>query len=249
MSRDAIKELSKSSAVASPTSSAFDHLNGLRNERYVDVTNVKKRMRIYIFSNLLVRTIPLPTLVPANAITSIADNGPKSTSRLMNFDTEITELVSGLKLNMGRSSMESSLIDPDLDDEKLLLEQPDDSAPLQSPNNEIDLLAHDFDPLAASQTIEAKPMPNIEKPVKNGLEHVNKPLSEIFIDLNSIRPHDEYQPRCILDESSGLKIMLNFTKDHPRPDVVVLVITTTNHNSSPLFNYQFEASVTKVGHT
>lgn len=163
----------------------------------------------------------------------------------MNFDSDITELVSGLKLNMGKQSTESYVNDPDLDDDKLL-EEPDDVVPSPAINSEIDLLAHDFDPLAASQPSEARPTPKNEVSVKNGPENVNKPLSEIFIDLNSIQPNDEHPPRCILDESNGLKIMLNFTKDHPRPDVVVLVITTTNHNSLPLSNYQFEASVTKV---
>lgn len=164
----------------------------------------------------------------------------------MHFDTEITELVSGLKLNMGRNSMENCVDDPDLDDDKLL-EDPIDVVPLQTTNCEIDLLAHDFDPItAANQSTETVPAPKNENATKNGHENVNKPLSETIVDLNTIRPHDEYQPRCILDESNGLKIMLNFTKDHPRPDVVVLVITTTNHNSVALSNYQFEASVTKV---
>lgn len=177
--------------------------------------------------------------------TETASN-PKPHSRLVNFDSEITELVSGLKLNMGKNSTETCPLDADLDDDKLL-EQPEDAVPLHATNCDIDLLAHDFDPLASNDPIEVKSTPKNENPSKNGPENVNKPLSEIFVDLNSIRPHDEFHPRCILDESSGLKIMLNFTKDHPRSDVVVLVITTTNHNSLPLFNYQFEASVTKVG--
>lgn len=189
----------------------------------------------------------LPTLTPVTS-TSSTENGSKSQSRLVNFDSEITELVSGLKLNMGKNSMDYSVPDADLDDEKLL-EQPDDVEPLDAKNCEIDLLAYDFDPsVSAGQTNHhPEPSPKNENTVKNGPENVNKPLSEIFIDLNSIRPHDEYQSRCILDEMNGLKILLNFTKDHPRPDVIVLVITTTNHNSLPLSHYQFEASVTKVG--
>lgn len=175
-------------------------------------------------------------LFPVNSNTTNADNGNKnSQSKLMNFDTEITELVSGLKLNMRKMSPENSINDPDLDDD-IILEQPDEVAlPLSN-----DLLTHDFDPLSQRETVET------EIRLPKSKENVNKPLSEIIVDLNSIQPHDQYQPRCILDESNGLKIMLNFTKDHPRPDVVVLVVTTTNHNTSPLYNYQFEASVTKV---
>lgn len=58
----------------------------------------------------------------------------------------------------------------------------------------------------------------------------NKPLADIVADLNEIRPHDDFLPRCIMYEKSGLKIMLNFTKDKPRADVTVLVTTITNQN-------------------
>lgn len=73
-----------------------------------------------------------------------------------------------------------------------------------------------------------------------------KSLAEIYVDLNTIRPHEKYLSRCILDDPSGLKIMLNFAKDRPRDDVSVYVITTTNQNRSPITHYQFDASVSRV---
>lgn len=114
----------------------------------------------------------------------------------------------------------------------------------------------DIEPIEKSPIkLEPNDDPIIDKPNENAASivgecsnhiNMNKPLAEIVIDLNEVRPHDEYAPRCIMDEKCGLKIMLNFTKDKPRPDVAVLVVVVTNHNKLPIKNFQFEASVQKV---
>lgn len=184
--------------------------------------------------------MPQPTVVPVKSV-AIVNNQTKPQSKLVNFDSEITELVSGLKLNMERSSKDNCREDIDIDDK--LLEEPDDMM-LSQPaiNCDIDLLTPEFDPLPVSAIESVEPKSASPKDSEN----LNKPLSEFIIDLNTIRPHDEHQSRCILDEPNGLKILLNFTKDHPRSDVAVMVITTTNHNNAPLSNYQFEASASKV---
>lgn len=75
---------------------------------------------------------------------------------------------------------------------------------------------------------------------------LRKPLSEINVDINTIMPHETLTPRILLDEKDGLKITLNFSRDRPRDDVTVLVITTTNHSSQSITNYQFDASVSRV---
>lgn len=142
-------------------------------------------------------------------------------------------MISGLKSNLKRES-EDSL---SLDDDKLLLDndvEPLDAiTPTKKPNDE--LVASDFSETQVTTSDEIVCQSNL-----------NKPLADIVVDLNEIHPHDIHMPLCILDEKSGLKIMLNFTKDKPRSDVAVLVITTTNHNSLPVKNFQFEASVPKV---
>lgn len=152
--------------------------------------------------------------------------------KFQNFDSELTQLISGLKSNLSKETDES----PQQDDDKLLLDdiEPAEKSPIKlEPNND----------------------PIIDKPNENAASDVgecsnqinmNKPLAEFVIDLNEVRPHDEYAPRCIMDEKCGLKIMLNFTKDKPRPDVAVLVVVVTNHNKLPIKNFQFEASVQKV---
>lgn len=114
------------------------------------------------------------------------------------------------------------------DDEQLILEEPAETA-----QNQTEQLLVDEIPTVP---IEERASP----------ANLNKALADIIVNLNDIRPHDEHTPRCILDDKSALKIMLNFAKDKPRSDVAVLVITTTNQNQLPIKHFQFEASVPKV---
>ncbi|CAO1420999.1 unnamed protein product [Diamesa serratosioi] len=74
---------------------------------------------------------------------------------------------------------------------------------------------------------------------------VKKSLAEIEIDLNDIQPNEMEAPRTVLDEKKGLKVQLNFTKDCPAKDVMVLVITVINQGPNSITNFQFDASVSK----
>lgn len=76
-------------------------------------------------------------------------------------------------------------------------------------------------------------------------DFAERPLSNFNIQIDSITPGD-IPPRIIMEETAGLKIMLHFVKDRPRDDISVIVITTTNHNSIAIKDYQFDASVSKV---
>lgn len=70
-------------------------------------------------------------------------------------------------------------------------------------------------------------------------------LKDISLDLSNIEPSDIEAPRTILDEKKGLKVLVNFTKDRPAKDVVVLVISVINQGNAAINNFQFDASVTK----
>lgn len=72
-----------------------------------------------------------------------------------------------------------------------------------------------------------------------------KSLTDIEIDLNKIIPGNE-PARTIMDDSDGLKVILNFAKDIPSPDVSVIVISIINQGREPVSKFQFDASVTKV---
>lgn len=175
-----------------------------------------------------------------SATTAINPEKITATQRkFQNFDSEITQLISGLKSNLTKEPEEES---PSLlDDDKLLLDNDDEPlglTPTKHPNSNESVA----DALKEQQTTTVSATPN-ESAVQVNL---NKPLADIVVDLNEIRPHDDFAPLCIMDEKSGLKIMLNFTKDKPRTDVAVLVITVTNQNRLCVRNFQFEASVPKV---
>lgn len=189
---------------------------------------LRNQIKMYSFDSFSAITIPVakaPT-APASATAAISEEKVNATQKkFQNFDSELTQLISGLKSNLSKESDES----PQQDDDKLLLD--DIETPEKSP-----IKVEPVDDSIASKT---------EGECSNQM-NVNKPLAEIVIDLNEIRPHDEHAPRCIMDEKCGLKITMNFTKDKPRPDISVLVITTTNHNKLPIKNFQFEASVQKV---
>lgn len=70
-------------------------------------------------------------------------------------------------------------------------------------------------------------------------------LKDINLDISEIQPSDDEPPRTILDEKKGLKIQMNFTKDRPAKDVMVLVITVINQGPMAINNFQFDASVKK----
>jgi ADP-ribosylation factor-binding protein GGA len=131
---------------------------------------------------------------------------------------DIDSLVSGMKTVM----LSSSSSTPVVEDDKMLedfMEIPDE------PKKEI---------------VE-KVVDLVEKKVA---EPVKKSLAELEIDINSIEPSDE-PPRVLLDERKGLKVMLNFAKDRPRDDVLVVVITVINQGAQQVKNFHFDSSVSK----
>lgn len=72
-----------------------------------------------------------------------------------------------------------------------------------------------------------------------------RPLTDITVPLESIRP-GSVPPLTVLDDKNGITVILNFGKEGPRPDVMVIVVTTISKNSSPISNYLFQAVVPKT---
>lgn len=181
-----------------------------------------------------------PLSIPSSATAAISQDKVNATQlKFQNFDTQLTELISGLKTNL---SKEAADLPSDMDDDKLILLTDDvelvELKTVDEPS--IELTEKKTDSIVESH--DAAPVETVNLASING----NKRLADITIDLNTIRPHDVHGSRCILDDKSGLKIILNFAKDKPRSDVAVLVINTINQSQLPITNYQFEASVPKV---
>lgn len=92
---------------------------------------------------------------------------------------------------------------------------------------------------------EIKPLEFVEEKLHAPIEEKKVALKDINLDIGEIQPSEIEVPRTILDEKKGLKVIVNFTKDRPAKDVVVLVISVINQGSAAINNFQFDASVTK----
>ncbi|CAG9561752.1 unnamed protein product [Danaus chrysippus] len=71
-----------------------------------------------------------------------------------------------------------------------------------------------------------------------------KPLTDINVTLQSVHP-SKVPPITAYEEEDGLKVVLHFCKDKPRPDVNVVVISTTSNSKMPIEEYKFQAVVPK----
>lgn len=163
-----------------------------------------------------------------------------------NFNPDIENLVSNLK-----STLTTSLQPPPpvnikkIESNEKICDDLSDNENILKVNNAIDNILNERTiELNTTTVIDAKQ--DVTKSESVSLEM--KPLTELIVDINSIKPGNE-PPRIIMDEPEGLKIMLNFARDHPREDVSVIVITTINQNTAPINNYQFDGSISKVSVT
>ncbi|CAD0201225.1 unnamed protein product [Chrysodeixis includens] len=71
-----------------------------------------------------------------------------------------------------------------------------------------------------------------------------KPLTDIDVSLSNVTPSD-VPPMTIFEEDNGITVVLHFCKDKPRPDVNVIVISTTSKNKKPVLDFRFQAVVPK----
>ncbi|XP_049873158.1 ADP-ribosylation factor-binding protein GGA3 isoform X2 [Pectinophora gossypiella] len=71
-----------------------------------------------------------------------------------------------------------------------------------------------------------------------------KPLSDIHVTLQNVQP-SKVAPMTVFEEEGGVTVVLHFCKDKPRPDVNVIVVSTTSKCKSPIEDYKFQAVVPK----
>uniref|UniRef100_A0A1B6CAD1 VHS domain-containing protein n=1 Tax=Clastoptera arizonana TaxID=38151 RepID=A0A1B6CAD1_9HEMI len=81
-------------------------------------------------------------------------------------------------------------------------------------------------------------------PITEKREITVKPLGDLTVLLENIKP-GTISPLTVLEER-GVSVVMHFTKDSPRPDVSVFVVTTTSKCSSPLSEYLFQPVVPKT---
>lgn len=93
----------------------------------------------------------------------------------------------------------------------------------------------------------SKPLEIVPKcEITNGNKPIEvKSLNDINISLDSIKPGNK-PPLKIFEETNGITVMLHLAKNKPRPDVCVIVVSSTSRNPSPIDEYKFHAVVPKV---
>ncbi|XP_045447932.1 ADP-ribosylation factor-binding protein GGA3 [Melitaea cinxia] len=79
--------------------------------------------------------------------------------------------------------------------------------------------------------------------LKNKISDI-KPLTDIDLTIQSVHP-SKISPLTVFEEENGLTVVLHFCKDKPRPDVNVIVVSTTSKNSYPIEDFKFQVVVPK----
>lgn len=169
---------------------------------------------------------------PLNALV----NAKQQPSPLRNF-ADLDSIVSNLKTNLTCGS-ESNHSKPCDDDEMIEIVSSDDNLLLTATVPDV------IDAQQLLSTVSKDVDTALQQDLKIGGDLADRPLSNFHIEIDSITPGDS-PPRIIMKEAAGLEITLYFTKDRPRDDISVIVVTTTNHNSNSVTDYQFDASVSK----
>ncbi|XP_039753308.1 ADP-ribosylation factor-binding protein GGA2 [Pararge aegeria] len=69
-----------------------------------------------------------------------------------------------------------------------------------------------------------------------------RPLYDINVTFQNVHP-SKVPPLTAYEGNEGMTVVLHFCKDKPRPDVTVIVVSTTSKNSCKIEDYKFLASV------
>ncbi|XP_077979789.1 ADP-ribosylation factor-binding protein GGA1-like [Glandiceps talaboti] len=95
--------------------------------------------------------------------------------------------------------------------------------------------------ISTSQTLPGSPVPGSgpSTPSKEVLS-----LADVFVPLESVQPGG-HAPITTYDKNN-VRTVFHFAKDSPRPDVLVVVVSTMSSNPSPVKNVIFQAAVPKV---
>ncbi|XP_075977710.1 ADP-ribosylation factor-binding protein Gga [Anticarsia gemmatalis] len=97
---------------------------------------------------------------------------------------------------------------------------------------------------AKSEPLETKETNSKEEKREKTSKSEVRPLTDIHVTLDSVQP-SSLPPRTAYEEEEGVTVVLHFCKDKPRPDVNVIVVSTTSKNTVAIQDYEFRCAVPK----
>ncbi|RZF35501.1 hypothetical protein LSTR_LSTR010192 [Laodelphax striatellus] len=119
----------------------------------------------------------------------------------------------------------------------LLMDDPTDEPPLEAPPPNL--------PPLTIQPEQPPPAVDPPPPAAKKESHTVKPLGDLTVALESIKPGKQ-APRTLLEDGSGMTVVLHWSQSRPRPDVAVFVVTTSSRHASAVSNYLFQPVVPKT---
>ncbi|XP_030839813.1 ADP-ribosylation factor-binding protein GGA1 isoform X1 [Strongylocentrotus purpuratus] len=126
------------------------------------------------------------------------------------------------------------------DDQLLFLDgSPQIKAPTKNP--EVLPITPTITPQAQASVPAATPTP---QPTTQPTTQTVLSLADVFVPLESVQPGST--PPVTAYEKNNVKTIFHFAKDSPRPDVLVVVVSTMSTNTSPIKNLTFLAAVPKT---
>ncbi|XP_059618149.1 ADP-ribosylation factor-binding protein GGA1 [Phlebotomus argentipes] len=123
------------------------------------------------------------------------------------------------------------------DDLLLLVDTPDTSSQPRKPPVKPSI---DIDSLVSEMLKPAQSSP-VKQP-----EKAPDALEQITVDIEKLLPDEKKLPREVLNQPKGLKVLLNFTRTHPKPSVAVIVATISNQSTETISSIRLETSISPV---
>lgn len=157
---------------------------------------------------------------------------PLSELDMFGLESVITGLKNHLVNNSDKHDIENAAVNNDIETfAKISVETVDNAEP--------NLSSSSLSDIADDATTAPSPLPAAPLAVS-----LTTPLAELHVDLATIQPAT-HPPRIVLDDTHGLKVVLHFARDRPRPDCSVCVLTVTNQAGLPVRDLRIDASVSK----
>lgn len=176
--------------------------------------------------------------IPMNALTSPKHEPSQNNGALFDLDFFTKKPEEEMKAVVPKITTPTNDIIVDISTNAASNSNLDSNSPLE---NILDLglpLEND-----KSEAAENKDSNKEEKREKINRTEV-KPLTDIHVTLDNVQP-STLSPLTVYEEEEGVTVVLHFCKDKPRPDVNVIVVSTTSKNILAVDNYEFRCAVPK----